>query len=112
MKKILMIGLLTLCFLPKLSNAFDIHERFVMGGVSENFDTSLYEIAGYSTLPKILDLIIVWSSEAGEGYDTEWKQFACKYLKQAVISRYNTMKINVLLTRWFCQRGGNINEKR
>ena len=107
MKKTLMIGFLMLFLWPNWGHTFDIHERFVMGGVSENLDTSLYEIAGYSTLPKILDLIIVWSSEAGEGYDTEWKQFACKYLKQAVISRYNTMKINVLLTRWFCQRRGD-----
>ena len=107
MNKILTIGLLTLFLWPNWGHTFDIHERFVMGGVSENFDTSLYEIAGYSTLPKILDLIIVWSSEAGEGYDTEWKQFACGYLKQAVIARYNTMRVNVLLTRWFCQRRGD-----
>ena len=98
--------LILFLFLPAVGHAFDIHERFVMGGVSENFDTSLYEIAGYSSLPKILDLIIVWSEEAGEGIDTEWKQFACGYLKQAVIARYNTMRVNVLLTRWFCQQKG------
>ena len=107
MKKTLMMFFLMLFLWPNWGHTFDIHERFVMGGVSENFDTSLYEIAGYSTLPKILDLIILWSGEAGEDFDTEWKQFACRYLRQAVIARYNTMRVNVLLTRWFCQRRGS-----
>ena len=99
MKYIIVICIILL--MPAISCSFDIHERFVMGGVSENIETSLYEIGQDYSIPNIIDLIIVWSNEAGEGYDTEWKKSACQYLKQVIINKHNILKIKLFLARWY-----------